>query len=119
MAVRAAPNEAAYHNTLGIVLGDLRQWGDCLAALGEAVRLDPANFEAHRNLGVAFSKVSRVDDALEPLRRAAELRLDEAEVWFLLTSLHHGRLDLPAAISADGAPWCFGPPTRPPIPICW
>jgi protein O-GlcNAc transferase len=97
-AAAAAPVMPGYHNTLGIVLGDLGQWGDCLAAFGEAVRLDPSNFEAHRNLGVAFSKVSRLDEAVEPLRRAAELRPDDAEVWSLLTSLHHGRLDLPVAI---------------------
>jgi hypothetical protein len=33
-AVAAAPGAAGYHNTMGVILGDLRQWGECLAAFG-------------------------------------------------------------------------------------
>jgi protein O-GlcNAc transferase len=74
---------------MGIILGDLRQWDDCLAA---------AYFEAHRNLGLALSKAGRLDDAVAPMTRAAEIQANNPEIWTLLASLHHGRLDLPAAI---------------------
>ncbi len=96
MAVAAAPDEAGFRNTLGIILGDLRRWDDCFAAFGEAIRLDPAGFEAHRNLAVALSKAGRLEEAVAPMTRAAEIRPNEPETWTLLASLHHGRLDLPA-----------------------
>jgi predicted O-linked N-acetylglucosamine transferase (SPINDLY family) len=97
-AVAAAPGAAGYRNTMGIILGDLRQWSECFAAFGEAIWLDPTSFEAHRNLGLALSKAGRLDDAVAPMSRAAEIRANDPAIWMLLASLHHGRLDLPAAI---------------------
>jgi predicted O-linked N-acetylglucosamine transferase (SPINDLY family) len=99
MAVAAAPaTSPGYRNTLGTILGDLRQWDECFAAFGEAVRLDPAGFDAHRNLGVALAKALRPDEAVKSLQRAAELRPNDPEVWTLLAAVDHSRLDLPAAI---------------------
>ena len=37
-----------------------------------------------------------------PLERAAQLRPADPGIWTLLASLHHGRLDLPAAIACIG-----------------
>jgi len=98
-AVAATPRSAGHRNTLGIILGDLRQWDECFAAFGEAIRLSPGYFEAHRNLAVARSKVGELDAAVAPLERAAQLRPADPGIWTLLASLHHGRLDLPAAIA--------------------
>ena len=98
LATRAASSEPGYRNTLGIVLGDLRQWDGSVTAFAEAVRLDPACFEAHRNLGMALSRAGRADDAVTPLTRAAELRPLDPGAWTLLASLHHARLNLSAAI---------------------
>ena len=53
MALAAAPTAAGYHNTLGIILGDLRQWEESFAAFAKATELDPAYFDAYRNLAVA------------------------------------------------------------------
>ena len=58
-----------------------------------------AYFEAHRNLAIAQSKVGELDAAVTPLERAAQLRPADPGIWTLLASLHHGRLDLPAAIA--------------------
>jgi protein O-GlcNAc transferase len=100
MAVAADPAIAGFHNTLGIILGDLRRWDECFTALQASIELDPASFEAHRNLGVALAKAARNDDAVGPLARSAELRPNDPETWRLFASLHHGRLDLPQAIEA-------------------
>jgi protein O-GlcNAc transferase len=99
LSVATGPGRWLHYNTLGIIFGDLGRWDECVAAFAQAIRLAPESFDAHRNLGVAFSKAGRLEDAVGPLTRAAELQPGEPEIWTLLASLHHGRLDLRAAIA--------------------
>ena len=68
MALAAAPTFAGYHNTHGIILSDLHYWEESFAAFTKATDLDPACFDAYRNLAVALSKATRLDEAVAAAR---------------------------------------------------
>jgi tetratricopeptide (TPR) repeat protein len=79
-AVRAAPNYAPAHFSLGLALervGDKARARDEYAA---AVALRPNYFEAQQLLGALLLNTGRAREAVMPLEAAAELKPDEADV---------------------------------------
>jgi predicted O-linked N-acetylglucosamine transferase (SPINDLY family) len=76
----------------------LQSQGDLAGAMAnclEALRIDPANAEAHNNLGVSWTHQARQDEAIECFRRAIQLKPDYAHAHGnLAVSLQGlGRLD--------------------------
>jgi tetratricopeptide (TPR) repeat protein len=53
---------------------------DALQALETAARLLPNDVEAHNNLGTAWRRIGRLDDAVASYRRALAIKSDVAEV---------------------------------------
>ncbi len=90
-------NPAMLRSVGGQVLHDGLFLDLALSALTRALELDPANAEAHRNLGVALRVTGRPAEALAPLQRAAEL--DRTNPWtcFPLAETFVDLKDIPAA----------------------
>jgi predicted TPR repeat methyltransferase len=65
--------------------GNLLQADGCIeeaiAGYREAVAVDPMFAEAHLNLGRALARQLRLEEAIEPLRRALELRPDDLSIY--------------------------------------
>ena len=72
----------------GFVLSRDRRWPDAIARYHEALKLDPGNQKALRNLGFALNRIRKHDDALTALSRGLEL---EAERPAHETSLRYER----------------------------
>ena len=51
----------------------LRRWDESLAALNEAIRLDPNRGETYNVLGFLFDNTRRFEDALAANKKACEL----------------------------------------------
>jgi len=69
-AVAAAPDSGAAHWRLGNVHAQAGRWDDAIAELETATRLDPTNFHALDNLGVALLRTQRYAEAEAVLVRA-------------------------------------------------
>jgi tetratricopeptide (TPR) repeat protein len=71
------------YNNLGILkLGrSPEELPEALALIQESLRLYPPNAEAHNNLGVAFQRVGRLDDAIREHWEALRLVPDYAEAY--------------------------------------
>jgi tetratricopeptide (TPR) repeat protein len=73
---RAQPDKAPVFYALGLVCGDLRDWGGAIAAYGRCVELSPEMPEAHVNLGLSLQQIGELERAVECYRRAMKLRPD-------------------------------------------
>jgi len=72
-AVRLDPDNANFHNTLGVLLVDLRRPSEAEEEFRKAIALDGGYAEAHHNLGLALAEQGRYDLAIEAYRRALSL----------------------------------------------
>ena len=72
-AVALNPRSALYHDTLGLVLLDLRQLDPAIAELTKALELEPNRGDTHFHLGTAFAEARRWDDAVAAYRKAITL----------------------------------------------
>ncbi len=57
-------------------MGELKRYPEAEAAFREAIRLDPANADAHGNLGIVLGELKRYREAEAAFREA--IRLDPA-----------------------------------------
>ena len=71
--VHHAGQSSASYVTLGQYHEGARDWGKAVDAYGKAIKVDPANADAHNALGIALARTGRVAEAEAPLRRAVEL----------------------------------------------
>lgn len=69
-AISLDPDNAIYHNALGVLYLDLRRPPDAQAEFQKAVDLNPNYAEAHHNLGLALAEQGRFDQAIAGYRKA-------------------------------------------------
>jgi Tfp pilus assembly protein PilF len=63
------PGNDAYHNTLGLLLLDLKR-PEALEHFQKAIEIEPRNADAHHNLGVALAEAGRWEAAVAAYRKA-------------------------------------------------
>jgi hypothetical protein len=80
--MRLAPGEAKACNSLGLALSDLRRFDEAVAALRQALALDPDLVEARVNLGIALEECGEEEDALAQYRATLEVMPQTAEAMF-------------------------------------
>jgi tetratricopeptide (TPR) repeat protein len=68
-----APRSAAGWNGVGLVLMELKRWGEARTALSRAVEADSGFAAAHYNLSFSLSQLGDFDGALRATKRALEL----------------------------------------------
>jgi Tfp pilus assembly protein PilF len=69
-AVQLDPENAVYHNALGVAQLQLRRWPEAQASFEKAIQLDGAYAEAYHNLGLALARQGRLDQAIASYRKA-------------------------------------------------
>ena len=69
-AVQLDPENAVYHNALGVAQLQLRRWPEAQASFEKAIELDPGYAEAYHNLGLALARQGRLDQAIASYRKA-------------------------------------------------
>ena len=99
LAVAADPRRAAFHTTLGLVLGARGRGDAAVAALARAAALDPASADGHVHHGDALIAAGRPCEAVESFRRAIALRPDAA-AWDHLAAAHRAAGQLVDAVAA-------------------
>ena len=72
-AVQLDPENPIFHNTLGVLLLDLRKPADAEAEFAKATELDPTYAEAQHNLGLSFAEQGRYEQAIGAYRKALSL----------------------------------------------
>jgi tetratricopeptide (TPR) repeat protein/nitrate/TMAO reductase-like tetraheme cytochrome c subunit len=94
-AIAAAPSAAAAHHSLGLSLVRQRRIPEALAALAEAVRLQPESARHSYVYAVALHDTGSVDQALAVLGTSLTRRPFDRDTLFLLASyaLEAGRLN--------------------------
>lgn len=84
-AVAAKPDNAGYYNNLGNVLARAGKIDDARAAYTKSAELDPPNAGlAWRNFGISLYQALRMQEAVEPLKKATEVDPKSAQAWYLL-----------------------------------
>ena len=73
VAIRADPDLAAAHSTLGILLNNLERYDEAEEEYRDAIRADPDLAEAHANLGILFLTTERPEEAKKEFEVAKEL----------------------------------------------
>ena len=72
--------QAEVHNVLGLLLGRKGASSDeVLAEFREALRLQPANAEAHNNIGLVLAQTGEDEKAVPEFREALKIRPDYAD----------------------------------------
>jgi type IV pilus assembly protein PilF len=72
-AVQLDPENANYHNVLGVVYLEIHQPADAETEFRKAVELDPGYGEAIHNLGLSFAEQGRYEDAIVQYRKAISM----------------------------------------------
>jgi len=72
-AISLDPENATYHNALGVLYLDLRRSTDAQAEFQKATELDPGYAEAHHNLGLAMAEQGKLDQAIAGYRKALSI----------------------------------------------
>ena len=83
------PNNASYHDWLGVTLHKLGRYEEALEAKRVAVRLDPDNARYHNSLGVTLHELGHYEEALEAKRTAIRLDPDNARYHDSLSVTFH------------------------------
>lgn len=84
-AVAAKPDNAGYYNNLGNVLARSGKIDDARTAYTKSAELDPPNAGlAWRNFGISLYQAQRMQEAVEPLKKATEVDPKSAQAWYLL-----------------------------------
>jgi len=69
-ALQLDPDNAQYHNTLGLVLLNLSRPADALAEFQTAIDLDKTSPDFQHNLGIALAQQNRFEDAIAAYKKA-------------------------------------------------
>jgi len=72
-AISLDPDNAIYHNALGVLFLDMRRPGDAQGEFQKAVDLNPDYAEAHHNLGLSLAEQGRFDPAIAGYRKALSI----------------------------------------------
>ncbi|HXR32807.1 MAG TPA: tetratricopeptide repeat protein [Verrucomicrobiae bacterium] len=84
-AVALKPDNASYYNNLGNVLARAGKIDDARVAYTKSAELDPPNAGfAWRNFGISLYQSNRMQEGVEPLKKAVELDPKNAQAWYLL-----------------------------------
>jgi len=70
------PDDPDRLTELGMIYGKLGRYGQALAPLERAAKLDPDSYEIEHNLGLTYFRLKRYAEARGPLERAVALRPD-------------------------------------------
>ena len=80
-AIRLKPDDAGIHNSLGIILCDLkRDYPAAEAAFREAIRLTPDDGFAYGNLGNALKHQGKLEEAMAAYRESVRLKPDDGGI---------------------------------------
>jgi tetratricopeptide (TPR) repeat protein len=84
-AVTLKPDNASYYNNLGNVLARAGKIDDARVAYTKSAELDPPNAGfAWRNFGISLYQSNRMQEGVEPLKKAVEIDPKNAQSWYLL-----------------------------------
>jgi Tfp pilus assembly protein PilF len=72
-AVALDPTVPAYHNSLGLLLLELRRPDMAAESFQRALAIDPAHADAHLNLGIALAEMGHWQEAVPQYRSALAL----------------------------------------------
>ena len=94
----AAPDAAALHHALGLLLVRTKRLDEAIEELGRAAALAPEDPRHGYVYGVALSSAKRIPEALEALRAVHERHPYEQDVLFALATINRDRGDRRAAL---------------------
>lgn len=92
------PNDPLSWSNLGLAYDELEDYEKSSNAYEQAIKVDPAYFDANFNLAVAFNKMKRYDDAVKMFGRAMELNPNFSDSWYARGQVWLIKGDFPKAI---------------------
>ena len=100
-AIAIRPGLASAHAWLGSALNGLERQEEAIAAISEALRIEPANPQAHSLLARAYwVGLGRIDEGILELEKSIELNPEFGYCYLQLAFLHALKRDLPRAEAA-------------------
>ncbi len=105
-----APAKATEYELLGIAYAMAGETAQAINALEQATRMDGVNAEIHYNLGLAYRKAARPQDALTEFERAVHLQPNYEAAKRALEATRRGAVGLAPHAPGPG----HAPPAHPP-----
>jgi Tfp pilus assembly protein PilF len=96
--VREAPDNAEIHNGYAAMLARKGRDSEAMAEYLEALRINPAHYDANMNLGALFSRMGRDADATQHFQKAAEVRPNTLEPHIYLALIYGNSGDAAKAV---------------------
>ena len=72
-AIEINPNNAEWHNNLGIIINELEEPQKAIDCYEKAIEIDPNNSNAHNNIGNIFRKLKKFQKAADYFVRSATI----------------------------------------------
>lgn len=86
--VKEEPENAFYHNQLGVTLHEMKRYEEAEAEERRAVELEPENARYHSEFGVTLLEMGRYEEALRETEQAIALEPEEPDHYDRLESLY-------------------------------
>lgn len=85
LALEQAPDNAVYHQNLGIVLGNSGDIDGAVASITQSATLDPTTESpAYYNLGLIFTNRGQMTEAVDAFKRSIAANADNAPAYYQL-----------------------------------
>jgi tetratricopeptide (TPR) repeat protein len=108
-SIQKAPDFAAAHYHLGVVLWLKKDQANALQELQSAVRFNPNVIDYRYRLGAAYIETGSNDKAVTELKAAVDLDANRADVWQQLGLAEQRTNDLASAVDAYGKAVALSP----------
>lgn len=92
-ALQKNPSYAPLHNTVGLIMVQLKNYNGAVKSFGRASQLDPKFFEAHMNYGAVNLSFRGFGEAEGAYRKALALRPDDYEAHLGLALAIRGQIN--------------------------
>ena len=81
-ALKLDPDNAVYHNNLGIALRYMERFDEAIEAYDRAIELDPEYRDAYTNRGVVFADLGGLEPAVRDFDKAIAI---DPDFWFAIS----------------------------------
>ena len=84
----AAPDHPGILLFMGNIYTAMGRFNQAIQAYQESIELDPANPEAHNNIGIVYRREGNFPAAVGALEQARKIAPDRADIWYNLANVY-------------------------------
>ncbi|VAW05991.1 hypothetical protein MNBD_ALPHA01-1238 [hydrothermal vent metagenome] len=99
-AIKYDPDQAKYHNFLGLLYKHQKNYPDAIASFEKALKIQPGYIKAIHNMGTVCREERRYEEARNCFNFVLNNKPDQVETWEAIGSLHQNTEDFDRSVVA-------------------